>query len=65
MCLQKADRVTAHEFTGLTEVPREVELVSIEADHELFESLVLRLQKATRVSVLLLRQIDATLLHIR
>ena len=65
MRLQKADRVTALEFTSLTEMPREIELASIEADHELFESLVLRLQKAARVSVLLLHQIDAALLDIR
>ena len=60
----KIDLVAGREFTCLTEVPRKVDGTSFEADYELFESLVLCLEKATRESVLLSLQINATLLGI-
>ena len=61
MRLQKTDLVAGYEFTCWTKLPRKVDVATFEADHELFESLILRLKKAARESAILYLQNDATL----
>ena len=62
--LLQADLVAGLELTCLTDVPREVDVASLEANYEFLESQVLRLEIATCVRVLLRFQIDAALLKI-